>query len=354
MLPKLYHSLADLGPIWDEAVAGAAAGDVFASRSWFENLAETCLDPGEEPLILAAERPGGEPAALLPCRAAGRRGRSLTNFYTCSFRPILAPGVDRDLAFAALARAARLAGLATLDLDSLPADEPGFEALRSALRAAGFLVVPYFHFINRYDVVAGRSAAAHLALRPAQLRNTLRRKWKALEREGRLSFELHREAASADEAVRAYEAVYAASWKGAEPYPDFTPSLIRRAAAAGALRLGVARLDGAPAAAQLWLVAGGGATIFKLAYDERFRKQSVGTILTAWMFERTLDGETISTVDFGRNDDPYKRDWLPQRRERWGLLALDPRRPAGLAGAIRHMALAPLARRLRRRAEAAD
>jgi CelD/BcsL family acetyltransferase involved in cellulose biosynthesis len=350
MLPKLYHNLADLGPAWEQVLAGAA-GDVFSSRSWFENLAETCLDPGETTLVLAAEQPGGRTVALLPCRAQGRRARSLTNFYTCSFRPILAPDVDRGLAFAALARAARLARLASLNLDSLPADEPGFEALQSAFRAAGFLVSPYFHFVNRYDVVAGRSAAEHLELRPAQLRNTLRRKRKALEREGRLSFELHREPASAEEAVRAYEAVYAASWKDAEPYPAFTPCLIRRAAAAGALRLGVARLDGAPAASQLWLVAGGEATIFKLAYDERFKKQSVGTILTAWMFERTLDDEAISTVDFGRNDDPYKREWLPQRRERWGLLALDPRRPAGLAGAIRHMALAPLARRLRGRAE---
>jgi CelD/BcsL family acetyltransferase involved in cellulose biosynthesis len=354
MLPKLYHSLADLGPRWDDALARAAADDVFASRGWFENLAQTCLDAGEKPLLLAAEQTGGEPAALLPCRTTGRRGRSLSNFYTCSFRPILAPGADRHAAFATLAKAARLAGLASLDLDSLPCEEAAFSALRAGFRAAGFLVAPYFHFVNRYDEVAGRSAAAQLALRPAQLRNTLRRKRKALEREGRLSFELHRDAASAQEAIRAYEAVYAASWKDPEPYPDFTPGLIRRAASDGALRLGVARLEGAPVAAQLWLVAGRNATIFKLAYDERFRKQSVGSVLTAWMFQRVLDEDGVLTVDFGRNDDPYKRDWLPLRRERWGLLALDPRRPAGLAGALRHLALAPLARRLRRRADVQD
>ena len=348
MRPKLYHNLDDLRPFWDEELAGAAADDIFASRMWFENLAATCLEAGEAPLVLVAEGPHGAPLALLPCRIAGRRGRSLTNFYSCSFRPLLSPRADREQAFAALARAARLAGLATLDLDSLPVEETSFMELRSAFRSAGFLAAPYFHFANRYDDVAGRSPAAHLALRPAQLRNTLRRKRRALEREGRLDFSLHREAASADDAVHAYEAVYAGSWKDAEPFPRFTPQLIRRAAAAGALRLGIAHIDGVPAAAQLWLIAGRNATIFKLAYDERFKRHSIGTILTAWMFERVLDGEALSEVDFGRNDDPYKRDWLPRRRERWGLLMLDPRRPQGLAGAVRHLVLAPLARRFRR------
>jgi hypothetical protein len=354
MLPKLYHNLADFIPFWDGALAGAAADDPFASRGWFENLAQTCLGRGEGTLVLAAESPGSGPVAALPLRVAGRRGRSLTNFYSCSYRPLLAPGADRDLAFAALARAARMAGLASLDLDSMPVEEPGFGALRTAFRAAGFLVVPYFHFANRYDDLAGHSAADYLERRPAQLRNTLRRKRKALEREDRLALELHRDPSGAAEAVRAYEAVYAASWKGSEPYPEFTPGLIRHAAATGALRLGVARLDGAPAAAQLWLTAGRNATIFKLAYDERFKQHSVGTILTAWMFERMLDGEGLSTIDFGRNDDPYKRDWLPQRRERWGLLILNPRRAAGLWGALRHLVLAPLVRRLRRRRDSPD
>lgn len=349
MQPKLYHSLAELEPVWPR-FAAPAADDFFASRAWFENLAETCLEPGESPVVLAAEQPQNGPTALLPCRRRGRRGRSLTNFYTCAYRPLLAPGAERNAAFEALARAARLAGLATLDLDSLPAEEPDFPVLQAAFRRAGFLVAPYFHFVNRYDDVAGRAGAAHLALRPAQLRNTLKRKRRALEREGRLSFELHRDPDTAEAAIEVYETVYAASWKGGEPFPRFTPGLIRAAAQAGALRLGAARLDGTPAAVQLWLVCGRRATIFKLAYDERFKRHSVGTILTAWMFEQVLDGaEPPAEIDFGRADDAFKRDWLPLRRERWGMLALDPRRPEGLAGALRHVVLAPLARRLRRR-----
>ena len=352
MQPKLYHKLAELGPAWQAALAAASADDVFAGRPWFDNLAETCLEPGERTLFLAAEGPGGAPAALLPCRVAGRRGRSLTNFYTCSFRPLLAPGADRAAAFAGLARAARLAGLARLDLDSLPVEEPDYLALRAAFRAQGFLSAPYFHFVNRYEEVAGSDAAGYLAARPTQLRNTLKRRRSALEREGGLEFELHAGPASLAEAMAAYDAVYAASWKEAEPYPRFTPGLLHAAAAAGWLRLGVARLGGAPAAVQLWLVAGRNATIFKLAYDERFKKLSVGTVLTAWMFERAFETPGLAVVDFGRNDDAYKRDWLPRRRERWGLLLLDPRRPAGLAEALRHLVLAPLARRLRRRAAA--
>lgn len=352
MLAKLYHTPSDVAQAWDGAVAAAAPNDFFARRAWFETLAATCLRADERVLLLAAERPDGGLAALLPCRVSGRRGRSLTNFYTCSFRPLLSRGEDPQSAFGALARAARLARLAALDLDSMPAEDPGFAALGAAFRREGFLVAPYFHFVNRYDEIAGRSAAAHFADRPAQLRNTVRRKRSALERDGRLACALHRDPADVEAAIGDYDAVYAASWKGAEPFPAFTPALIRAAAATGALRLGVARVDGAPAAAQLWLAAGARATIFKLAYDERFKRQSVGTVLTAWMFERMLDGEAPATVDFGRNDDAYKRDWLPLRRERWGMLLLDPRRWEGLAGALRHLVLAPLARRLRKRTAA--
>jgi len=334
---------------WDSTVAASSPDDFFARRSWFENLAATCLGADERTLLLAAERPDGSLAALLPCRVSGRRGRSLTNFYTCSFRPLLSREAEPAAALAALAKAARLAGLSTLDLDSMPAEEPGFAALGDAFRREGFLVAPYFHFVNRYDDIAARSAAAYFADRPAQLRNTVRRKRSALERDGRLTCELHREAAGVEAAIRDYDAVYAASWKDAEPFPSFTPGLIRAAAATGALRLGVARVDGAPAAAQLWLAAGAHATIFKLAYDERFKRLSVGTVLTAWMFERMLNGEAPAEVDFGRNDDPYKRDWLPLRRERWGMLLLDPRRLEGLVGAFRHLVAAPLARRIRAR-----
>ena len=48
-------------------------------------------------------------------------------------------------------------------------------------------------------------------------------------------------------------------------------------------RLGVATIEGVPAAAQIWLLSHDRATIFKLAHDPVFDRQSPGTLLTHWM-----------------------------------------------------------------------
>ena len=105
----------------------------------------------------------------------------------------------------------------------------------------------------------------------------------------------------------------------------------------GALRLGIVHVDGEPAAAQLWIVHSGKALIYKLAYDERFGELSVGTILSATLFQHALDVDKVTEVDYLSGDDAYKKDWMSQRRERWGILALNPRTPRGLIAIARHV-----------------
>ncbi|MGC8470425.1 MAG: GNAT family N-acetyltransferase, partial [Acetobacteraceae bacterium] len=57
-----------------------------------------------------------------------------------------------------------------------------------------------------------------------------------------------------------------------------------------------------------------------------------------------LERDAITAVDFGRGDDPFKRDWARLRRQRIGLLLINPRRPAGLAALARGLASAVRAR----------
>jgi CelD/BcsL family acetyltransferase involved in cellulose biosynthesis len=96
-------------------------------------------------------------------------------------------------------------------------------------------------------------------------------------------------------------------------------------------------MDGVPAAAQVWIVVNGTASIFKMAYDERYAKESVGTVLSSLLMERVIDVEKVRVVDYLSGDDAYKRDWMSLRRERWGIMAFNLRTPLGLAAAMRHL-----------------
>ncbi|HAN90266.1 MAG TPA: GNAT family N-acetyltransferase, partial [Erythrobacter sp.] len=116
----------------------------------------------------------------------------------------------------------------------------------------------------------------------------------------------------------------------------------RAEGAAGRIRLGLAYAAGEPVAAQFWTVEGGTAYIHKLAHIEAAKPLSAGTTLSAALFERVIDTDGVSLVDFGTGADTYKRDWMEANRPRYRLDCLDWRQPRAwpaIARAwVRHLA----------------
>ncbi len=222
-----------------------------------------------------------------------------------------------------------------VDIHPLDPQTEDFATLIPALRAAGFLPYRYFCFGNWYLPCRGLSFAAYWAARPSTLRNTHRRKARAYARDGRGRLEIVSGGDALEAALDAYAHVYAASWKVPEPYPEFMPGLIRLAARSGWLRLGVAWYDDQPVAAQVWLVTARHAAIYKLAYDERHAGLSAGTLLTAHLMQHVLDVDQVDEVDYLIGDEPYKRDWMSHRRERWGIVAYNAHTWRGRLGALR-------------------
>ena len=95
-------------------------------------------------------------------------------------------------------------------------------------------------------------------------------------------------------------------------------------------------MDGRPVAAQVWIVSNGVASIYKLAYDQRYSNLSIGSILTARLMEHVIDVDRVGEVDFLTGDDAYKQDWMSGRRERRGIIAFNPRTLQGTLGALLH------------------
>ncbi len=353
MQSKLYKDLNALPAGYAALFEAAAGGSFYAGRPWFQTLAETTREPGDALYLYGLEQDSAEdPAlALLVARsgAAAAAGlpagdsRTLAGFstmYTTHFLPVIHPTAitpERAAEGFAQALAAERPAWRSLNFESLDPAEPFFQAFEAALRRAGFIVQTYAHFGNWFEGTEGDNLESFMARRPSALRNTVKRKGRKLEKMEDVRFEILTGGDSLDQAMDAYDAIYANSWKEPEPFPDFTRRLVHEAAAAGCLCLGTVYLGERPAASQIWIIAGGRATIFKLAYDEEFKKLSAGSVLTVKILEHVLTHDQVVEVDYGRGDDAYKKQWLSERRERRGILAFNPRTLQGAIGAMRHV-----------------
>ena len=344
----MYSCWQDLPAGYEALFARAGAADFCLGRAWFESLAAATLEAGER-LGIAGIEAGGAGAAPLACLVGRHRERdpaflgarsftSLSNYYTLRYAPLVdGAEVGAALIELALGLRARRPRYGVLHFEPLAAGAPLLDDLAAALRAAGLVTRRYFRFGNWYDDIRGLAFCDYLAGRPGALRHTFLRKSARLARAGSARLEVVQDGAALPDALAHYERVYAASWKRAEPHPGFIRHLAGALADAGALRLGLLRLDDRPIAAQIWILWGGVATLYKLAHDRAFDGLSPGTVLTMGMLERLLDDERIAELDLGAGDDPYKRLWASRRRERFGLVAFDPVTWRGAAGALRHV-----------------
>jgi len=344
----LLHRWDDLQGLAGALRAAEPVSDFYSTWPWFENLSAHGIEPAFERLfVVVRHRRRGSvfclPLLVRPRAAAAVFGPvtgSLSNYYSSLFGPIGDPAamtVPALRAAFAFLRRHRPAGV--VDLQPLDPEAPLFERLAAALRAEAYVVDDYFCFGNWHLEVGGRSFAAYEPTIPSRLRNTIKRGRKKLESAGAWTIRIQREpGAELESAIADIGAIYAKSWKVPEPFPQFVPGLCRAAAANGWLRLGVLRFEGQPIAAQLWVVKHGRALIYKLAYDEEFKRFSAGSVLSAEMMRSAIDEDHVDDVDYLTGDDAYKVDWMSHRRERRGLVAFHGRSLQGIVSLAKHRA----------------
>lgn len=244
---------------------------------------------------------------------------SCTNFYSLGYFPLrdfVATPTTRNLALTA-----REAAVDRVDLQFL--SQQHASELAQVFEGEGWKVQQETQYVNWVHATQS-SFAEYFSARCGRLRNTLRRKEKKLNSLGKLEFRLVKGGPDLEQAIDAYCAVYAKSWKSEETFPTFIPGLIRQCAKLGILALGFLEIDRKAVAVQFWIVDGQYAYIYKLAHDEAYSNFSVGSVLTERMLSWAY--ATVDLIDFGIGDEAYKQEWMSERRAFVNLVATDPTR----------------------------
>jgi Acetyltransferase (GNAT) domain len=295
---------------------------LFDRIDWLEPLHRMVLRD-KEPLLVRAQDEEAELWLPLMQQSRGHYA-SLANWYNFHWRPIFG-GAYSEVTKLALLRetALKVQGKAKrLTLSPLPDEDHSATLLATAFQQAGWQVYREVCDENHILDIKGRSFDAYWEGRPSRLKNTVKRKGKT----GAVTIRIEREFEATSWAD--YEKIYARSWKPHEGSPEFLRQIAERESYAGALRLGLAYIEGQPVAAQFWTVENGAALIHKLAHDERHMSASPGTLLSAALFQYVIDVDHVDLIDFGTGNDSYKTEWMEDMRPRYRLEMFWPNHPA--------------------------
>lgn len=363
---RRFDRFEDLPPSYEPLRDELLRDGVFGDPAWFELLLEHGYEGRDRLCLLTMEEARtGRPLLLAPMRwstndGAARGAQVLATIHhvenyasaRLAFDGALAePDVLLAAFFGHLRRPRPDDKVPAPDLIRLmpvAAGSPVGDRFYRALRAAGWWVQGFANSFNWYEDTIGLSHADYLASRSTNLRDSIRRRRRALERSGDLEVSITEGTAGLERAILDYLKVSQTSWKDPRSMADpLTLAMLWLAAQRGDLRLGVLRLGGEAVAVQFWLVAGGTGHCVRLAYDQAFAQRAVGVVLTDMMIERLLDVDRVKQIDFGFGEEEYKGRWMRQQRVFAGLLAFNPMTRRGMWQAVRHLGGRPIKRTLR-------
>ena len=191
---------------------------------------------------------------------------------------------------------------------------------------------------------------AYFQQRPSQLRNTIKRREKKLNKAHEYRTEIITTLEHFSAAFDAYKTIYQQSWKGDEYSYAFIKQVCLAALAENKLRLGLLWVDEEPAAAQLWFLQPSNddnkltmtASIFKLAYSPKYQQFSVGSLLSLALSEHVISLDKVNSIEFGMGSESYKTDWLGSVRTRKSFQIFNHQTLYGKLAIVRHLLLARL------------
>lgn len=302
---------------------------LFLSRTWLENLSTHSLKE-DQSLLLVCVLEVDHMLAILPMLECSQGSLSaLSNRFTTLHSLLISKDGPKHDILACLANGLSHMRAQPIRFEPIDKEDDNMTQLGNVIQANGFHSQSFLRFYNWTHPVNGQSFEDYMAQRPANLRNTIKRKQSKLEREHDTDIQLYTDT-NIDQALRDYHAIYKASWKAGELFAGFTPALVQKFSEKGWLRLGILYIDQQAVAAQIWFVVHGKASIYRLAYDGNWKHYSPGTILTKFLMQHVIDTDKVSEIDFLTGNERYKQDWMTVRKERIGLVFAKPNKQSNI------------------------
>ena len=231
-----------------------------------------------------------------------------------------------------------------LRLNFLPEEDFDFKTLQSILSTWGLTFREQSWFGDWYLDGIDCTGAQYVASRVSHVGKNIKRFAKRFGPDGQMKIEIV--TGGDDETIDGwmdhFHAVYRKSWKEWEVHPTFDRALAKMASRRGCLRLGFLFVGPDPVAAQFWFVYRRKAYFFKSVYNEQFKKFSPGVTLTAAMSTHVIDHDKAEEIDYLYGDNPYKKDWVPKRRERKNIFIFNNHSLRGALLSVSSLKLGPI------------
>ena len=155
----------------------------------------------------------------------------------------------------------------------------------------------------------------YLADRPSTMRNSLRRAWRRLEKQGVVYRSVPRgEIESALDDLRRLHEMRFGSTSGLLPEFDAFSRAVTRGAESGEASVHELRFEGEAIASEVWFEVAGVASFYQSGRDPDQRWKGSGTVLKARIIEQMCERH-VRIIDLLRDDEPYKRDWASGARD---------------------------------------
>lgn len=341
---ECFDEFSDVPQSFIDIMTDSEQSSIFNGADWYKNFYDNVAKVDGEVIFYCLYK-NSEAAAILPIwykldKDAKvfkvKHATTMSNYYSPIFElSFVKEHVSLNEAYQVLISQIVSGSYAWDYLDIFPTNDIHKAALMEVCDSLKLSAFPYLLTQNYFqeDIV---SYDDYLAQRPSILRNTIKRKTKKLDKSVDWNIKIFQQQDDITEALEKYHDVYKSSWKIAEPYPNFINGLVELSHRRGWLRLGLLTIDGEVIAAQLWLVFGNTAYIYKLAYIKSFRNYSPGTILTNALVRHVIETDKVSKIDFLTGADSFKLDWMTVYRELLGVQIVNKGRPVGLLSYVRN------------------